>query len=130
MAIKEQNPKVKIVGVEPVGAPTIAKCLEAGEIIRLPQLNTIAGTLALATTFPLNFEIIQRYVDEMYQVSDHEMLKAARWLWRRFGIAAEVSAAAVMAVLLTEKYKPAKGEKVCAIICGLGADGMAEGRAR
>jgi len=124
MTIKENHPDVKILGVEPEGAPTLTKALEAGEPVVLPKVNTKAGTLALASTSDLNFFLVQQNVDDMILVSDEEMLTAAQWLWKRFHIAAELSASAGMAALLTQKYKPAKDEKVCVILCGAGDDGI------
>jgi threonine dehydratase len=56
------------------------------------------------------------------------MRAAARWLWNEMGIAAELSGAAAVAALLAGHYRPAPGERICAIVCGAGTDGMtAEG---
>ncbi len=124
VAIKSQRPDIKIIGVEPTGAPTLTRSLEEDKIVELERLNTRAGTLALASTASLNFEIIKKYVDGMLLVTDQEMEQASRWLWRQYSIAAELSASAPVAALQTGKYKPEKDEIICAIICGAGDDGI------
>jgi threonine dehydratase len=57
-------------------------------------------------------------------VTDEEMLEAARWLWFEMGIAPELSGAAAVAALLSGKVSPAPTEKVCALVCGAGTDGI------
>ena len=123
-AIKSLNKDVNIIGIEPTGAATLHSCLKAGHVTRLETVDTKAGTLALATTSELNFKLIKANCDEILLVSDEEMITAAQWLWDRFKIAAEMSASAGVAALLTQKYQPKKGEKVCVILCGAGDDGV------
>ena len=45
-------------------------------------------------------------------------------LWREAGVAAELSGAAAVAALLSGRYCPQAGERVCAVICGAGTDGI------
>ena len=62
--------------------------------------------------------------DEIFLVSDDHMRDAARWLWFEHGVAAELSGAASVAALLAGRYKPKPGERVCALVCGAGSDGI------
>jgi threonine dehydratase len=119
------KPGIRIVGVEPTGAPTLLRCLEAGHPAVLDRVDTAAGTLAPRSTDPLNFAIIQRHVDRIVLVPDTAMRDAAAWLWFEHGVAAELSGAASVAALLTGGYRPAPGERVCAVVCGAGTDGSA-----
>ncbi len=118
------KPGIRIVGVEPDGAPTLLRSLEAGRPMVLERIETNAGTLAPRSTDPLNFGIIQRHVERVVLVSDTAMQQAAAWLWFEHGVAAELSGAAAVAALLTEAYRPAPGERVCAVVCGAGTDGL------
>jgi threonine dehydratase len=52
------------------------------------------------------------------------MRDAARLLWLEHGLATDLSGAASLALLTTGRYRPRPGEKVCALICGAGADGL------
>ena len=123
-AARSIKPGIKIIGVEPVGAPTLYESVRAGEIVELPQITTTAGTLAPRRSAGINLEIIQQHVDDIVLVTDEEMRAAARWLWFEMGVAAELSGAAAVAALLSGKVSPEPAEKVCALVCGAGTDGM------
>lgn len=123
-AAKALKPRLRIIGVEPVGAPTLAASLQAGEIVSLPSLHTAAVTLSAGRTEPLNFELVRQHVDEIVLVTDEEMRDAARWLWSEFGIAAELSGAASVAALASGRIET-RGATSCALVCGIGRDGLA-----
>lgn len=124
LVAKALNPNIRIVGIEPVGAPTLKTSVEAGQILELEATHTLANTLAPRKTEPLNFEIIRRYVDSFVLVSDRAMTEACRWLWFELGVAAELSGGAAIAALMTGQYQPQPGEVVCALICGAGTAGL------
>ena len=123
-AARSVKPGIKIIGVEPVGAPTLYESMRAGEIVELSQITTTAGTLAPRRSAAINLEIIQQHVDDIVLVTDEEMREAARWLWLEMSVAAELSGAAAVAALLSGKVSPAPSEKVCALVCGAGTDGI------
>lgn len=123
-AAKALKPGIKVIGIEPVGAPTLKNSLEAGEPVTLPTIDTAAGTLAPRRSEAINLEIIRRTVDEIILVSDEEMREAARWLWFELGIAAELSGAAALAALLTGRTGDLSDRKVAALVCGAGSDGL------
>jgi len=52
------------------------------------------------------------------------MRAAARQLWRELGVAPELSRAAMVAALVAGHYRPAAGERICALVCGAGTDGF------
>lgn len=123
-AVRSIKPGIKIIGVEPVGAPTLYESVRAGEVVELPQITTAAGTLAPRRSSAINLEIIQQHVDDIVLVTDDEMQEAARWLWSEMGVAAELSGAAAVAALLSGKVSPGSAETVCALVCGAGTDGI------
>jgi threonine dehydratase len=122
--LKTLYPSAKVIGVEPVGAPTLQASLEAGKLVELPEITTAANTLAPRRSAEINYELISRNVDDIVLVTDEEMRQAARWLWQELGIAAELSGAAALAALLSEKISVAVGQKVVALVCGVGTDGL------
>jgi threonine dehydratase len=124
IAAKALKPGIRIVGVEPTGAPTLHDSLAAGRLIELKSLDTAAVTLAPRRSEPVNFAIIGEAVERIVLVTDAEMREAARWLWRELGVAAELSGAAAVAALLSGRYQAMEGERICAIICGAGTDGI------
>ncbi len=125
LAAKALRPSVRIIGIEPTGSPTLYDSLKAGRVVELQRITTCVPTMACAKTEPINFEIVQRYVDEIVLVTDDDMREAARGLWFEMGLAADLSGAATIAALRSGKVRPKKGRKVCALVCGAGPDGMA-----
>jgi len=123
-AVKAIKPEARVIGVEPVGAPTLSKSLAAGEVVTLPGIDTEAGTLAPRRSDQMNLDIIRQTVDEIVLVNDDDMYEAARWLWFEMGVAAELSGAAGVAALMAGKADIADDATVCAVVCGAGADGV------
>jgi threonine dehydratase len=124
IAAKAMNPAIRIIGIEPIGAATLYESLRAGHLVELADIRTTATTLAPRQSAPVNLEIIRSNVEEIVLVTDEEMRDAARWLWFEMGVAAELSGAAAVAALLAEKIHLAPAQKVCALICGAGIDGL------
>lgn len=129
-AAKALNPSVRVVGVEPVGAPTLFESVRRGSLVELSRITTAANTLAPRKSAALNLAIIQEHVSEIVLVSDDEMREAARWLWLEMGIAAEMAGAASVAALLSGKVQVGEKESVCAVVCGAGTEGVCSSQHR
>jgi threonine dehydratase len=123
-AAKAIKPGIRVIGIEPVGAPTLSKSLAAGKLITLPAIETEAVTLAPRRSAEINLEIIRDKVDQIVLVSDDEMRTAARWLWFEMGVGAELSGAAAIAAIQAGKVDLPKDSTVAAVICGVGDDGI------
>ena len=123
-AAKAMNPRIKIIGIEPEGAPTHYNSRKAGRVITLSKIETRAATLAPRRSDQLNFDLITKHVDEIALVSDAAMEDAARWLWFELGIAAELSGAAAIAAISSGAISITGGSSICSIICGCGIDGI------
>jgi threonine dehydratase len=124
-AAKAIKPEITVLGVEPVGAPTLTRSLEQGALVTLPAIETEAGTLAPRRSAEINFQIIRNTVDEIVLVSDEEMREAARWLWFEMGLATELSGAAAVAALQSGKVTAPPEATIAAVVCGAGSDGIA-----
>ncbi len=117
MYLKEKRPQVKVIGAEPTGADAMRRSLEAGRIITLDRVNTIADGLAASAPGKLTFELAKRYVDEVVLVEDAEMLRAIRLVFEWEHLLAEPAGAAAIAALLYH-YSPSPNEKVVVILSG------------
>jgi threonine dehydratase len=125
-AIKAIRPEVRIVAVEPVGSPTMKACLDAGHVVSLPEVTSRVATMSCRRTDERVFEIARRTVSEVVLVSDEAMLGASQWLWHEYGIAADLSGAASVAALQSGHAAFAQSRKICAVICGAGAEGTGQ----
>jgi len=110
--------KIKMVGVEPETAPTLAKALEAGRPGEAEAGGIAADSLAPRRVGELMFPIAQKFVNRVLLVSDDEIRAAQEQLWRAARVAAEPGGATGLAALTSRKYVPTKGERVGVLICG------------
>ena len=70
---KMLHPNVKIIGVEPAGAACMKASLEAGKVISLNKVETIADGTAVRTPGENVFPYIKENVDEIITVEDEEL---------------------------------------------------------
>lgn len=122
-ALRAKKPDTRIIGVEPVGSPTLKASLDAGHVVELDELSTRVPTMACKKTVGPVFDIVKRNVDEIVLVSDEDMEEAARWLWFETGVAADLSGAASLAALRAAPKALEGAENICALVCGAGAEG-------
>ncbi|OSQ38878.1 threonine ammonia-lyase [Thalassospira mesophila] len=123
-AAKMLRPGIRIIGVEPVGAPTLFESLKNNEVVTLPSVNTAATSLAPRQSSALNVDMIGKNVDRIVLVSDDEMRTAAGWMWRELGLSVELSAAAGLAAVMQGRLGDAAPGKTGIIVCGTGTDGQ------
>jgi threonine dehydratase len=123
--LRALRPNARIIGIEPVGCPTLHASLARGEVVTLDAVTTTVPTMACARTDPRIFDIVRANVDDIVLLEDAAMKDAARWLWFEFGIAADASGAAAIAALRSGLVPVPSGARVCALVCGSGTDGFA-----
>ena len=70
------NPNVKVIGVEPTGAASMKASLEAGHIVTLPTVDTIADGVAVKTPGDQVFPYIQENLDDIITIEDNELVSA------------------------------------------------------
>jgi threonine dehydratase len=121
-ALKEQRPEVRVVGVEPEGAPSLTRALEAGRVVPLPSVQTLADGLAAPFAGPLTLDIAQRYVDDVVLVSDDEIVEALRLTLERTKLQVEPAGAAGVAALLVRRCGVRPGARVVTVLSGGNVD--------
>jgi threonine dehydratase len=96
-AIKLSKPSVRVVAVEPAGAPKMSKSLEAGQPITLPSSKSIADGLMNLRPGDITFAHVRKFVDEVVIVSEDDIASAVSWLFRNARLVVEPSGAATTA---------------------------------
>ena len=109
---------VKIVGVEPEGAPTLSRALDSGHPVDAETESIAADSLAPRRVGELMFPIAQRHVAGVVLVSDGDIRDAQRALRRETTLVAEPGGAAAFAALLCRRYKPSPNERICVVVSG------------
>jgi threonine dehydratase len=97
LAVKRSNPGVRVVGVEPAGAPKMTRSLAAGAPATLTHIDSIADGLLAVRPGDITFAHLQALVDDVVTVSDDEIREAMRWLATNARVVAEPSGAAAVA---------------------------------
>ncbi|MCR5301663.1 MAG: threonine ammonia-lyase [Lachnospiraceae bacterium] len=70
------NPKIKVIGVEPEGAACMKASIEAGKVVSLPGVSTIADGTAVKTPGSVIFPYVQKNIDRIITVKDEELIVA------------------------------------------------------
>lgn len=109
---------VKIIGVEPELAPTLAHAMRAGHPVDAPAGGVAADSLAPKRIGEIMFPIAKKYVNNVALVSDDAIVQAQKFLWDRLRIVAEPGGAAALSALLSKQYVPQKGERIGVVVCG------------
>ncbi|MEQ9609161.1 MAG: threonine/serine dehydratase [Kiloniellaceae bacterium] len=110
--------RIRIVAVEPEGAPTLHDALAAGKPVDAPAEGIAADSLAPKQVGQLMFPLAQKYVERSVLVTDDAIRAAQQALWEVLRVVVEPGGAAAMAALLSGRYVPAKGERVAVLLCG------------
>jgi len=102
VAIRSENPDIKVFAAEPKGADDVARSIAAGHLI--PQTNPVTIADGLLTSMgPLTWPVIRDSVEEVLTVSEDEIISAMRLLWERAKLLVEPSAAVPFAAILSGK---------------------------
>ena len=105
------NPKVKVIAVEPAGAACLKASLEAGKVVSVPAINTIADGTAVQTPGDKLFPYLQANVDEVITIEDSELTLSFLDMAENHKMIVENSGLLTVAAL---KHLDFKGKKVCA----------------
>ena len=70
------NPNVKVIGVEPTGAASMKASLDAGHVVTLDRVETIADGVAVKTPGDQIFPYIQKNIDDIITIPDDELVDA------------------------------------------------------
>ena len=107
----------RIIGVEPERSPTLKRALEAGQPVDAPT-ESFATSLSPRRIGDLTYPIVARLRDKPILVTDDEIVAAQRTLWDAVRIWPEPEGAAAFAALTSGRYRPARDERVVAIVSG------------
>lgn len=109
------KPDIRVIGVEPAGAASMKASLEAGQVVRLPGVSTIADGTAVLEPGEAVFPFIQQNVDEIITIDDDELIVAFLDMVENHKMIVENSGLLTVAAL---KHLDAQGKKVVSILSG------------
>lgn len=115
--LKQQNPNILVLGVEPEGAPSMVEALRQGQPITLDKINRFVDGAAVKRIGQLTFEIGSKLLDDMQLVPEGKVCTSILKLYNEDAIVVEPAGALSVAAL--DLYKDQiKGKKVVCIVSG------------
>ena len=112
---KLYNPKIRVIGVEPAGAPSLTAALEAGSPVKLPGANTIADGTAVLEVGDKVFPYLQKNLDNVIAVPDDELIVAFLDMVENHKMIVENSGLLTVAAL---KHLAPENRRVVSILSG------------
>ena len=109
------NPNVKVIGVEPTGAASMKASLEAGHIVTLDKVETIADGVAVKTPGDKIFPYIQQNIDEIITINDAELVDAFLDMMEKHKMIVENAGLLPIAAL---SHLKCKGKNVVPVLSG------------
>ena len=115
------HPDCYIVGVEPVGADSMYRSFASGQAENIGKPDTIADSLAPPMTEPIPFGLCRAHVDRLTLVTDAEIVRAMKLIFRELKLAVEPACAATTAALVRTADE-LTGKHVGIVLCGSNID--------
>ena len=120
-AVKHLKPSCQVIGVQAAGAASMVDSLEAGHILTLPSVHTIADGIQVKTPGDLTFEMCRQYVDKVVTVSETEIAGAILSVLEKQKLVSEGAGAVGIAAAMYGKVD-LRGKTVCALLSGGNVD--------
>jgi threonine dehydratase len=117
-AVKAVRPDVRVYGVEPEGAANLRAALDAGRVVHLEHISTIADGLAPPMTGERVLEHVRAFVDDVVTVTDAAIIEAMKLLMSRTKLFVEPSGAAGLAALLAGRVSLPADSRVVVLASG------------
>ncbi len=116
-AVKQLRPNIKVYGVQAEKAPSMYKSHHSGQIVALDGVATFADGIAVKRPGDTTFELIEKYVDDIFTVSEDEIATAILALIEKQKLISEGAGAVSVAAAMFDKL-PLEGKNVVCIVSG------------
>ena len=117
-AIKQLDPKIKIIGVNASGANAMSSSFKAKRVLNSKSVRTIADGIAVRDVSSKNLKHILECVDDIVEVDDEEIANAILFLLEHQKLLVEGGGAASVAAIMHNKFTYSKDAKIGAILSG------------
>jgi threonine dehydratase len=118
MAMKQRNPRLKVIGVESSGAPGMQRSVREGHVVTLDTVDCVIDGLRVKRVGTVTHQIVSQYVDDIVTLPDRDIFDAVVWVMERCKLVVEGAAAAPVGALLHGLIKAPAGSKVACVLSG------------
>ena len=122
IAVKEQRPEVKVIGVQAEACAPVPASLRAGEPVHVARTLTIADGIAVKRPGELTLGLIAKWVDDVVVVAEDDIAEAMVLLLERAKLVVEGAGAVGVAALLAGRVGCPERGTVVALLSGGNVD--------
>ncbi len=114
---KQLSPKTKLIGVEPLGSPSMKVSIDEGHVVALDEIDKFVDGAAVKRVGDTTFEICRQNLDRVILVPEGKVCTTILQLYNEEAIVAEPAGALTIAALdfLTDEIK---GKNVVCLVGG------------
>lgn len=115
------SPKTKIIGVEPLGAPSMYESFKNGLVVRLDTINSFVDGASVKQVGALNFPICKKNLDDMILIDEGHVCSKILQMYNESGFIIEP--AGVLSLCALDIFADEiKGKNIVSIISGGNSD--------
>ena len=118
---KQLSPNTKVIGVEPMGAPSMFKSLERKSIQKLTKIDPFVDGAAVKKVGKISYALCKKYLDDVILVPEGHICQTILDMYNKDAIVVEPAGAIAIAALDFYKEKIKEKEVVC-LLCGSNND--------
>ena len=108
IGVKSVDPDIRVTGVSAQRAAVLARSVEAGKLVSLPERETLATALAgnLGPENHHTLRLVSELVDDYVEVSEKEIAAAMRFAFHRHRLVVEGGGSVALAAVLAGRLQP------------------------
>ncbi|MCL6597856.1 MAG: threonine ammonia-lyase [Alicyclobacillus macrosporangiidus] len=118
MAAKAVRPDIRVFGVESASVPAFRQSMDTGQRTKVHVQPTIADGIAVAEPGRITYELVKRWLDDVFTVEEEQIARSMVLLLERSKIVAEGAAAAAVAAVAYGKVPRGIGDVVVIVSGG------------
>jgi threonine dehydratase len=118
---KQKSPSTKLVGLEPLGAPSMLTALKAGHPVELAEIDKFVDGAAVKRIGDITFNYCKDALDDMHLVAEGKICTTILEMYNEEAIVVEPAGAMSIAVL-DDYREQIKGKTIVCIVSGSNND--------
>ncbi len=115
---KSYNPKVKIYGVETIGADSMYQSIMASQLITLSSISSIAESLGALRVTDLTYNYVKQNVDDLFTVGDDMAKRDLLRILQEEKLLVEPASSCSLSALMDKKINNISDKNVVVVLCG------------
>ncbi len=117
-AVKSQNPDARVWGVETVGADVMSRAWQAGRVVEIEKMTSLAKTLGAPSVCERTLDATRSLLESVTVVTDREAFAELEYLLDREKIVTELAASCTLAAAERMRGRFTKDHHVVLVMCG------------